>query len=57
MDFENNIEFFLSAVIHVNENRIYNDGNYEYDAIGLPFFGELGRAVLAHEQARKAKGR
>jgi hypothetical protein len=50
-------EFLLVGAIHVNANRIYNDGNYEYDAIGLPFFGELGRAVLAHERARKAKRR
>ncbi|WP_044102341.1 serine hydrolase [Neolewinella persica] len=45
-------EFLLVGTIHVNENRIFNDGVYEYDEIGLPFFGELGRAVLAYERAK-----
>lgn len=47
------VEFLLVGTIHVNENRIFNDGIYEYDTIGLPFFGELGRAVLAHERKKK----
>lgn len=46
-------EYLLVGTIHVNENRIFNDGVYEYDAIGLPFFGELGRAVLEHERRKK----
>jgi hypothetical protein len=45
-------EFLLVGAIHVNENRIFNDGVYEYEEIGLPFFGELGRAVLAYERAK-----
>jgi hypothetical protein len=45
-------EFILVGTIHVNENRIFNDGVYEYETIGLPFFGELGRAVLAYERNR-----
>lgn len=44
-DTKANVEYFISGTIHVNENRIYNDGKYEYDAVGLPFFGQLGRAV------------
>ncbi|MTB51934.1 serine hydrolase [Lewinella sp. W8] len=50
-------EFLLVGVIHVNANRIYNDGNYEYESIGLPFFGQLGRAVMAFERDRRARGR
>ena len=46
------VEFLLVGTIHVNDNQIYNDGVYEYDEVGLPFFGELGRAVLRYEQAR-----
>ena len=45
----NNIEFFLSATIHVNENQIYNDDNYEYDEIGLPFLAELGKIIYEYE--------
>ncbi|MEL7159831.1 MAG: serine hydrolase [Bacteroidota bacterium] len=46
-DEETGAEFLLVGTIHVNENRIFNDGVYEYEEIGLPFFGELGRLVLA----------
>ena len=37
--------FFLTAVVHVNQNMIYNDGQYEYDTVGLPFMGKLGRKL------------
>lgn len=55
VDFDNNIEFLLSAVIHVNENQIYNDGVYEYDKIGFPFLTELGKAVYNYELKRERK--
>ena len=38
--------FILSATINVNNNRIYNDDEYEYDNIGFPFLAELGREIL-----------
>lgn len=44
-DFQNNIEFMLSAVIYCNEDGIFNDNKYEYETIGLPFLKELGQAV------------
>ena len=53
VDFENNVEFLLSAVIYVNENQIFNDDNYEYDAIGLPFLQQLGQKVYEYEIARE----
>lgn len=52
VDFENKIEFMLSAVIHVNKNKIYNDGIYEYDQIGLPFFANLGKVIYNYELIR-----
>ena len=55
VDFENKIEFFLSAIIHVNENGIYNDDKYEYDQIGMPFMAELGRKIYEHELNRERK--
>lgn len=55
IDFEANIEFFLSAVICVNRNRIYNDGVYEYDSTGFPFMGNLGRVVYQYEKERNRK--
>ena len=53
VDFANGVEYLLTAVIHVNENETYNDGVYEYDSVGLPFFGRLGRLIHEHELARK----
>jgi len=52
-DTKNDIEFLLSATIHVNENQIYNDGQYEYDEIGLPFLAELGRQIYEFELSRE----
>ncbi len=53
VDFENQVEFLLTATIYVNENGIFNDGVYEYDDIGLPFLADLGRVVYEHELDRK----
>lgn len=39
-------EYIISATIHVNKNRIFNDDNYEYDDIGIPFLAELGRQLV-----------
>ena len=54
-DFENKVEFMLSATIHVNKNQIYNDGVYEYDKIGLPFLANLGRVIYDFEKTRVKK--
>ncbi len=51
-DSKNGIEFFLAATIHVNENEIYNDGNYEYDEVGIPFLTELGQLIYQNELER-----
>lgn len=53
IDLENGVEFFLAATIKVNENDTYNDGKYEYETIGMPFFGHLGRAIYKQELVRK----
>lgn len=46
-------EFFLSATVHVNADRVLNDGRYEYDTIGHPALGHLGRVILAAERAAR----
>jgi hypothetical protein len=46
------VEFFLSATIYVNDNGTFNDGVYEYDAVGLPFLKALGLRFL--EAARES---
>ena len=45
-------EFFLSAVLYVNQDGIINDGAYEYDSIGLPFLAQLGRQIQQYEAQR-----
>ena len=53
VDFERGVEFMLTAVISANENGIYNDGQYEYDAVSFPFLANLGRVIYEREVQRK----
>jgi Beta-lactamase enzyme family len=55
VDFENNIEFALSATIHVNEDGIFNDDKYEYETVGLPFMKNLGQTIYDYELKRERK--
>ena len=57
VDFENNIEFMLTGCLEVNDNEIYNDGEYEYDEIGIPFLAEFGRQVHQFEIDRPRLGK
>ncbi len=52
VDFNNKVEFLLTAVIHVNEDGIYNDNKYEYETVGYPFMKNLGQVVYQHELKR-----
>ncbi|WP_211229838.1 serine hydrolase [Olivibacter sitiensis] len=54
-DFENEVEFMLSATVYVNEDEILNDGKYEYEEIGHPFLYQLGQSIYQYEIARKRK--
>jgi len=47
VDAKNKVEFMVSATLLVNKDGIFNDDHYEYDTVGLPFFGELGRQLYA----------
>jgi len=53
IDFDNQVEFMLSAVINTNTDGIYNDGKYEYKTLGYPFMKDLGRLVYNYELKRK----
>ncbi|MFT5941334.1 MAG: hypothetical protein ACI9Q4_000584, partial [Sediminicola sp.] len=44
-DTVNNIEFLITATILVNSNETFNDDQYEYETIGIPFLAELGREL------------
>lgn len=52
-DFDKNIEFMVSAVIYCNSDGILNDSKYDYDAVGFPFFKNLGRVIYEYELNRK----
>jgi hypothetical protein len=52
-DEKSGVEFLLSAVIYVNADGVLNDGKYEYEKTGLPFFGELFRVIYESELERK----
>ena len=47
VDEANKVEFIVSATLLVNKDGIFNDDKYEYDTVGLPFLGELGRQLYA----------
>ncbi len=51
IDTENNTEFLISATLHVNRNGIFNDDQYEYEEIGIPFLAQLGREI--YQQLKK----
>lgn len=55
VDFENKVEFFLTAVVQSNEDGIYNDGKYEYETVCYPFMKNIGKSIYEHELARKKK--
>lgn len=55
VDFDKKVEFFLTAVIYVNSDEIFNDDKYEYDQTGLPFLRNLGRVIYNYELSRPRK--
>jgi hypothetical protein len=55
VDYENKVEFFLSALIYTNKDGVLNDGKYEYTSIGLPFIAQLGRIVYNYELQNRKK--
>ena len=54
-DYNNNVEFMLSAVIHCNSDGIFNDDKYDYDTVGFPFMKHLGQVIYDHELKRTRK--
>jgi len=51
-DVKNDIRFFITATLLVNENEIFNDNTYEYDK-GISFLAELGRMIYTKELESK----
>src|SRR5690606_40920599 len=55
VDFENKVEFMLTATIYTNSDGILNDDNYDYESVGWPFLNQLGRTLLQYELERERK--
>ncbi len=54
VDIKNDIEFMISATILVNKDQVFNDNIYDYDEVGLPFLGELGRQLYNKNFKKKS---
>lgn len=55
VDFQNNVEFMVSATIYVNSDGVINDNKYEYEEKGYPFFKEVGEILYRYELGRSRK--
>jgi hypothetical protein len=55
VDYKENIEFMLSAVIYANKDDILNDGKYDYESIAFPFMKNLGKTFFEYEKNRPKK--
>lgn len=44
-NYQDNIEFILTATIYTNKNKVINDNVYEYEEIGIPFLARLSRSI------------
>ncbi|GAB3950957.1 hypothetical protein GCM10028805_30080 [Spirosoma harenae] len=53
VDFNNKVEYMLTATIYVNSDGILNDDKYEYDSVGHPFMYQLGQTIYQYELGRK----
>jgi hypothetical protein len=52
VDFTNKVEFLLSATIYCNKDGIFNDEQYDYDSVGMPFMQHLGEIIYNYELKR-----
>ncbi len=55
VDFDNKVEFILSAVVYCNSDGILNDDAYEYESVGFPFMKHLGKVFYDYERQRAKK--
>ncbi len=55
VDFENKIEFMLSATMLCNTDGIFNDDKYDYNTVGFPFMKNLGQLIYNYEKQRPRK--
>ena len=44
-NYQDNVEFILTATIYTNKNNVINDNLYEYEEIAEPFLAKLSRGI------------
>jgi hypothetical protein len=44
-NYKEDLEFFLTATIYTNKNKIINDNIYEYGDTAIPFLSKLSTAL------------
>ncbi len=54
-DTQNNVKFFLSAVIYANSSEVVGNGGYQYETVGFPFLRDLGNTLYNFELKNKSK--
>ena len=53
VDFENKVEFMLSATILSNKDQVFNDDKYDFETIGYPFMKLLSKTIYDYELKRQ----
>ena len=48
-NYQDDIEFFLTATIYTNKNKTINDNVYEYDQIAIPFLSKLSQTLYSQQ--------
>jgi len=46
-NYQDDIEFFLTATIYTNKNKTINDNIYEYDQTAIPFLSKLSQSIYS----------
>ena len=46
-NYQDDVEFFLTATIYTNKNKTINDNVYEYDQIAIPFLSKLSKLIYS----------
>ena len=44
-NYQDDVEFFLTATIYTNKNNIINDNVYEYEETAIPFLAKLSQSL------------
>lgn len=55
VDFDNGVEFLLSATLYANKDGVIGDDKYDFESTGRPFLKELGTIIYEAELQRARK--